>query len=247
MNLSTDLQVWITQLPDGGSAGGRVVALPDGGATVLPQRLYFQVATEADDETRWVPTGGKVKRMTADGGTEIAPAVRNATWEQGRQVAVDATVDDEGSVKVKGVTVFRPDGDLTTADLTRGIRLKEWCRFALDEYVRAFTDDPPGITVDRGPNPPAGLRPLTPTEVAERVRAKHPGKRGPRGFLGGDPAQRQELIDYCVSRRAESPPVPLRRVAVEAEERFGLDRTPSPSTIQRLIDSAAIPEEAADE
>ena len=247
MNPSTDLRVWITQLPDGGSAGGRVVALPDGGATVLPQRLYFQVATEADDATRWVPTGGKTLRATSGDGTEVVDAVRNATWEQGRQVVVDATVDDDGSVKVKGVTVFRPDGDLTTADLTRGIRLKEWCQFALDEYVRAFTDDPPGITVDRGPNPHPGLRPLTPTEVAQRVRAKHPGKRGPRGFLGGDPAQRQELVDYCVSRRAESPPVPLRRVALEAEEHFGLDRTPSPSTIQRLVDSAETPEETSDE
>ena len=94
---------------------------------------------------------------------------------------------------------------------------------------------------------PAGLRPLTPTEVAERVRAKQPGKRGPRGFLGGDPAQRQELVDYCVSRRAESPPVPLRRVALEAEGHFGLDRTPSPSTIQRLVDSAETPEETSDE
>jgi hypothetical protein len=171
--------------------------------------------------------------------------VRDATWEQGRQVAVDATVGDDGSVKVKGVTVFRPDGELTTADLTRGIRLKEWCQFALDEYVRAFTDN--AWTVDRGPNPPDGLRPLTPTEVAERVRAKHPGKRGPRGFLGDDPAQRQELVDYCVSRRAESPPVPYRRVALEVEERFRLDRTPSPSTIQRIVDSAETPEEASDE
>jgi hypothetical protein len=247
MNPSTDLRVWITQLPDGGSAGGRVVALPDGGATVLPQRLYFQVATEADDANRWVPTGGKTLRATSGDGTEVVDAVRNATWEQGRQVVVDATVADDGSAKVKGVTVFRPDGDLTTADLTRGIRLKEWCRFALDEYVRAFTDDPPGITVDRGLNPHPGLRPLTPAEVAERVRAKRPGKRGPRGFLGGDPAQRQELVDYCVSRRAESPPVPLRRVALEAEEHFGLDRTPSPSTIQRLVDSAETPEEASDE
>ena len=82
---------------------------------------------------------------------------------------------------------------------------------------------------------------------AELVRAKRPGKRGPRGFLGGDPARRQELVDYCVSRRAESPPVPLRRVAVEVEERFELDRTPSPSTIQRLVDSAAIPEEAEEQ
>ena len=247
MNPSTDIQVWITGLPDGGDAGGRVVTLPDGGATVLPRRLYFQVATEASDATRWVPTGGKTRRATSGGGTEVVDAVRDATWEQGRQVVVDAVVSDDGKVKVKACNVFRPDGDVSSADMTKGIRLQEWCRFALDEYVRFFTEDPPGITVDRGPNPHPGLRPLTPTEVAERVRAKHPGKRGPRGFLGGDPAQRQELVDYCVSRRAESPPVPLRRVAVEVEERFKLDRTPSPSTIQRLVDSAAIPEEASDE
>ena len=92
MNPNTDLRVWITQLPDGGSAGGRVVALPDGGATVLPQRLYFQVATEASDANRWVPTDSKTLRATSGGGTEVVDAVRNATWEQGRQVVVDAVV-----------------------------------------------------------------------------------------------------------------------------------------------------------
>jgi hypothetical protein len=34
---------------------------------------------------------------------------------------------------------------------------------------------------------------------------------------------------------------------VEVEERFELDRTPSPSTIQRLVDSAAIPEEGEEQ
>jgi hypothetical protein len=243
MNPSTDLQVWITGLPDGGDAGGRVVTLPDGGATVLPRRLYFQVATEASDATRWVPTGGKTRRATSGGGTEVVDAVRDATWEQGRQVVVDAVVSDDGKVKVKACNVFRPDGDVSSADMTKGIRLQEWCRFALDEYVRFFTEDPPGITVDRGPNPHPGLRPLTPTEVAERVRAKQPGKSGPRGFLGDDPIKRQQLIDYCVIRRAETPPIPLKGIAREVHDRFQLDRRPSHSTIKRLIDSAPTPEE----
>lgn len=233
MNPDSDIRVWRFLLPDGGFAGGHLVELPDGGAAVVPRRLYFQVSPDATSETRHAQVSETNHVEDQDGEVWEWTAYGNQSFEIGRQVVVDALVSDEGTVEVKAMTVFRPDGGLSSKDATRGIRLQDWTRMALEQFARLEIEEPPGVTrnVD-------GLRPLTPTEVAERVRARRPSKPGPRGILGDNPQKRQELINYCVKQRSKTPPVSYMLIARDVEKEYGLDHRPSESTIHAWVKQA---------
>jgi hypothetical protein len=199
----------------------------------MPQRLYFQVSPDATDATRHAQIG-ETTRLEEDHGPDWELSVYgNRSFETGRQVVVDALVSDEGTVEVKAMTVFRPDGHLSSRDATRGIRLQEWTRMALEQFARLEVEGPPGVTREID-----GLRPLTPTEVAERVRARRPSKPGPKGILGDDPQKRRELIAYCVKQRSKEPPVSYLLIARDVEKKFELDHRPSESTIHAWVTEA---------
>lgn len=115
--------------PDGRPLTIRTIEQADGSTAQVPDRLYIRVAPDTTAETRAERLSPAVVM-----GEEI-PRWKVTAFQQGRQVVIDADVDESGNVEMRAVTVYRPDGPLSPLDVTAGLRIHEWLLEGLAQAV----------------------------------------------------------------------------------------------------------------